>query len=97
MAAKEQLLREAAEKESLASTFDGYAKRVADTFDGVPSRPDQSDPFWKGASADRYLADAIRLKREMGDLEGSCQATAAALRRRAEQLRKEAAQMPGPA
>ncbi|WP_222871814.1 hypothetical protein, partial [Nonomuraea sp. PA05] len=64
MAAREQLLREATEKEMLASAFVGYAKRLAKTFDGVPSRPADSDPFWKGASADRYLADAVHLKRE---------------------------------
>jgi uncharacterized protein YukE len=97
MATREQLLRDAAEKESLASTFAGFAERLMDTFDGVPLRPSDSDPFWKGASAERYLADAIRLRREMSELESSCQATAVALRRRADQLRKDAAQVPDPA
>ncbi|MFB4283156.1 hypothetical protein ACBJ59_48195 [Nonomuraea sp. MTCD27] len=97
MPTRDQLLREAAEKESLASTFAGCARSLAETFDGIPARPSDSDPFWKGAAADRYLADAVRLRREMADLESSCLATAEALRRRAEQLRKEAAQVPDPA
>jgi len=97
MPTRDQLLREAAEKESLASTFVGCARRIVGTFDGIPSRPNDSDPFWRGAAADRYLADAIRLRREMADLESSCLATAEALRRRADQLRKEAAQVPNPA
>ncbi|WP_443168658.1 hypothetical protein [Nonomuraea sp. KM90] len=94
MSKRVQLLREAAEKELLASTFAGYATSLAGTFDGLPSRPGDSDAFWRGAAADRYLADAVRLRREMADLESSCLATAEALRRRADQLRKEAAQVP---
>ncbi|MGA4993841.1 WXG100 family type VII secretion target [Nonomuraea bangladeshensis] len=93
MPARDQLLREADEKESLASAFTGYARRLSETFAGIPSQQSDSASFWKGAAADRYLADAVRLRREMADLEASCLATAEALRRRADHLRKEAAQM----
>jgi uncharacterized protein YukE len=94
MPTREQLLREAAEKESLAATFAGAARSIAATFDGIPSRASESEPIWKGAAADRYLTDASRLRREMVDLEESCLATAEALRRRAEQFRKTAALLP---
>ncbi|MEV4015700.1 hypothetical protein AB0J35_34880 [Nonomuraea angiospora] len=97
MPSREQLLREAAEKEVLASTFTQYARNLAETFDGIPSRPGDSEPFWKGPAAERYLANAVRLRREMSELENSCLATAETLRRRAEQLRKEAAQVPNSA
>ncbi|QFY12918.1 hypothetical protein GBF35_45870 [Nonomuraea phyllanthi] len=97
MPVKHQLLREAAEKEALASTFTTYARTLADAFDGIPSRPGDSEPFWKGPAAERYLATAVRLRRDMNELESSCLATAENLRRRAEQLRKEAAQVPDPA
>lgn len=94
MPTREHLLREAAEKELLASTFAGFARSIAATFDGIPSRPGESEAIWRGAVADRYLTDAVRLKREIADLEGSCLATAEALRRRAEQFRKTAALLP---
>ncbi|MFI7230632.1 hypothetical protein ACIBO5_46125 [Nonomuraea angiospora] len=97
MPTREQLIREAAEKEMLASTFTRYARDLAATFDGIPARPGDSEPYWKGPAAERYLADAVRLRREMNDLENSCLATADTLRRRAELLRKEAAQVPNSA
>ncbi|MBT2232298.1 hypothetical protein [Nonomuraea sp. NEAU-A123] len=96
MPVRHQLLREAAEKEALATTFTTYARTLADTFEGIPSKPSDSEPFWKGPAAERYLTHAIRLRREMSDLENSCLATAESLRRRAQQLRTEAAQVPDP-
>ncbi|MBB6345210.1 uncharacterized protein YukE [Nonomuraea muscovyensis] len=96
MPIRHQLLREAAEKEALASTFMKYAKTLADTFHGIPSKPNESETFWKGPAAERYLSNAVRLKREMSELEDSCLATAENLRRRARQLRAEAAQVPDP-
>ncbi|MET7338957.1 hypothetical protein [Nonomuraea sp. NPDC005650] len=96
MPVKHQLLRDADEKEALASTFTRYARSLADTFQGIPSKPSDSELFWKGPAAERYLAHAVRLKREMNELENSCLATAANLRRRAQQLRAEAAQVPDP-
>lgn len=94
MPVRHQLLREAAEKEALATTFTRYASNLADTFVGIPSQPSDSESFWKGPAAERYLADVLRLKREMSELESACLATAENLRRRAKQLRTEAAQMP---
>ncbi|TMR91027.1 hypothetical protein [Nonomuraea basaltis] len=96
MPVRHQLLREAAEKEALATTFTRYARNLADTFEGVPSKPSDSESFWKGPAAERYLAHAVRLRRELGELESSCLATAENLRRRAKQLRMEAAQVPDP-
>ncbi|MGP3956782.1 hypothetical protein ACTWPT_12340 [Nonomuraea sp. 3N208] len=93
MTTKQQLLREAAAKEALASAFARYAKGLADAFDGIPSQQGQFDPFWKGPSVERYLAHAVRLRREMGELEDSCLATADNLRRRAKQLRLNAANL----
>jgi uncharacterized protein YukE len=96
MPVRHQLLREAAEKEALATTFARYARTLADTFAGIPSKPGDSEPFWKGPAAERYLAHAIGLKREMRELQSSCLTTADNLRRRAQQLRAEAAQVPDP-
>jgi uncharacterized protein YukE len=96
MPVKHQLLREAAEKEALASTFTRYARNLADTFEGIPSKPGDTELFWKGPAGERYLANAVRLRREMSELEDSCLATAENLRRRAKQLRAEAAQVPDP-
>lgn len=96
MPIRHQLLREAAEKEALASTFMRYAKTLADTFEGIPSKAIESETFWKGPAAERYLSNAVRLRREMSELESSCLATAENLRRRARQLRAEAAQVPDP-
>ncbi|WP_101789164.1 hypothetical protein [Nonomuraea indica] len=96
MPVRHQLLREAAEKEALASTFIRYARTLADTFNGIPSKPSDSEPLWKGPASERYLANAVRLRREMSELENSCLSTAENLRRRARQLREEAAQVPDP-
>ncbi|WP_113705651.1 hypothetical protein [Nonomuraea lactucae] len=96
MPIRHQLLREAAEKEALASTFTRYAKTLADAFNGIPEKPSDSEPFWKGPASEQYLTHAVRLRREMSDLENSCLTTAENLRRRARQLREEAAQVPDP-
>lgn len=97
MPLRHELLREAAEKEALASTFATYARTLTGACDGIPSRPGETGSFWKGPAADRFLADAIRLRRELRELESSCLATAENLRRRAERLREAAAQVPDPA
>lgn len=94
MPVKDQLLREASEKEALAATFTRYAKSLAETFEDVPPKPGDTEPFWKGPAAERYLTDAARLRREMTELEDSCLATADSLRRSAERLRRAAAELP---
>ncbi|MBF8190999.1 hypothetical protein ITP53_35890 [Nonomuraea sp. K274] len=96
MPVRHRLLREAASKEALAATFTRYARGLADAFTGIPLRPADSDPYWTGPSAERYLAQAASLRRELGDLEDACLATAENLLRRARRLREEAAQTPGP-
>ncbi|MFI7618257.1 hypothetical protein ACIBP6_44265 [Nonomuraea terrae] len=96
MPVKDQLLREASEKEALAATFTRYAKTLAETFEGIPSKPGENEPLWRGPAAERYLSDAARLRGEMNELEDSCLAAADNLRRRAEQLRRAAAQLPDP-
>ncbi|MEV0584020.1 hypothetical protein [Nonomuraea sp. NPDC050310] len=69
MPTREQLIREAVEKEMLTATFTRYGRDLAATFDGIPSRPGDSETFWKGPAAERYVADAVRLRREMNELE----------------------------
>ncbi|UBU12529.1 WXG100 family type VII secretion target [Nonomuraea gerenzanensis] len=96
MPVKHQLLREAGEKDALATTFTRYAKHLADTFAGIPSSQAEAEGSWKGPAAERYLAQGVQLRREMSELENSCLATAENLRHRAEELRKEAAQAPDP-
>ncbi|MEV4477023.1 hypothetical protein [Nonomuraea sp. NPDC049504] len=96
MPVKHQLLREAAEKEALALTFTRYAKTLAEVFDGIPSGAGGGETFWKGPAAERYLTNAGQLKRQLGHLESGCMATADKLRRRARQLREEAARVPDP-
>ncbi|MFI7452746.1 hypothetical protein ACIBQX_35015 [Nonomuraea sp. NPDC049714] len=96
MPVKHQLLREADEKEALASTFTRYARTLAEAFEGIPSKPGDSESYWKGPASERYLTHAVRLRREMSDLENSCLTTAENLRRRARQLREDAAKVPDP-
>ncbi|TDD34093.1 hypothetical protein E1286_41280 [Nonomuraea terrae] len=96
MREKQQLLREAADKESLATALTRYAKGLSDAFEGVPSRPEEYDPFWTGPSAGRHLARTQRVRREMADLVDACLITAENLRRRAQRLRETAARLPDP-
>jgi uncharacterized protein YukE len=49
---------------------------------------------WKGQVADRHTAQARQLHHEITGLCDSCGATARNLRKRAQQLREEAAQTP---
>ncbi|MFI7453971.1 hypothetical protein ACIBQX_41230 [Nonomuraea sp. NPDC049714] len=92
MSVQQDLLREAAQKESLARDFDGYVKELADVFNGIPTTPERSAAVWKGQAADRYTAQGRQLHLEIVNLGESCAATARNLRRRAQQLREEAAQ-----
>ena len=94
MATKHQLLREAADKESLAAAFTRYARGLAGAFDGIPARPADCESYWKGPAAERYTLQVVRLRRELADLEDSCLATADNLRRRAATLRATAATIP---
>ncbi|MCK2220134.1 hypothetical protein MF672_041010 [Actinomadura sp. ATCC 31491] len=88
---RHQLLRQAAEKEALASTFARYAKRLTGAFDGVPVRRQECETYWSGPAAGRFAARAAGLRRELAELEDSCLATAERLRRRARRLREDAA------
>ncbi|WP_326628032.1 hypothetical protein OIE67_33555 [Nonomuraea fuscirosea] len=92
MLTKHQLLRDAAEKESLAAAFTRYARGLAEAFDGIPVEPGDCEPYWTGPAAQRFLTRARSLRRELGELEDSCLATAENLRDRAGRLREEAAQ-----
>ncbi|PZG00036.1 hypothetical protein, partial [Nonomuraea aridisoli] len=80
MREKHELLREAADKESLAAALTRYAKALSDAFEGLPSRPEEYTPFWTGPSADRHLARSLRIRREIADLSESCLTTAETLR-----------------
>ncbi|MFC5823904.1 hypothetical protein [Nonomuraea insulae] len=92
MPTRPELLREAAEKETLAAAFMRYARGLSDVFAGIPSKPADVGPYWMGPAAQRYLTQALRLRHEMDELEDSCVATAENLRHRAGRLREEAAQ-----
>jgi uncharacterized protein YukE len=91
---KQDLLREATLKETLASRMDRHAERLAAVFTGIPTNPTASSTYWKGPAAERYTAQAHRLMREINDLEQVCTTAARNLRRKAEQLRAAAAQSP---
>ncbi|KAB8186977.1 hypothetical protein FH608_046690 [Nonomuraea phyllanthi] len=89
-----QLLRQAAEKEVLATTLTRYAEELDRVFAGTLARPQEVDAFWKGPAAGRFTHQAGQLRREIGALRDSCLATADRLRRQAQLVRSEAAQMP---
>ncbi|MBB6554056.1 hypothetical protein [Nonomuraea rubra] len=97
MPTKDQLLREAADKEALAVTFLRYARALPEALEDLPSRPGDYEPFWRGPAAQRFITQVLRLRRELDDLEDDCLATAESLRRRARRLREQAAQVAGPA
>ncbi|WP_043627680.1 hypothetical protein [Nonomuraea candida] len=97
MPTKDQLLREAAEKESLAAAFMRYARALPQAFEGLPAGPGDCAPFWTGPAAERFLTQALRSRREVAELAEACLATAENLRRRAGRLREEAARVPDPA
>ncbi|MCF6472364.1 hypothetical protein FAF44_28805 [Nonomuraea sp. MG754425] len=96
MPTRDQLLRAAADKESLAAAFQRYARALPEAFEGIPSGPVECEPYWRGPAAQRYLTQVLRLRRELDDLEDACLATAENLRRRARRLREDAARAPGP-
>ncbi|MEW1837520.1 WXG100 family type VII secretion target [Nonomuraea angiospora] len=91
---KQDLLREAMAKAALATSMDRYAEELASVFKAIPTSPEASNAFWKGPAADRYITRARQLEQEIRKLEEACTATARNLRRKAEQLRKAAAQSP---
>ncbi|MFB4266616.1 hypothetical protein [Nonomuraea sp. GTA35] len=97
MPTKDQLLREAADKEALAVTFLRYARTLPEALEGIPARPGDCEPFWRGPAAQRFVTQVLRLRRELDDLEDDCLATAESLRRRARRLREQAAQAADPA
>ncbi|MEV0614164.1 hypothetical protein AB0I81_12640 [Nonomuraea sp. NPDC050404] len=94
MPTRDQLLREAGEKESLAATFTRYARSLPEAFEGIPAAQGDHAAFWTGPAAERYLTQALRLRRELAELADSCLATAENLRRRARRLRQDAAEVP---
>ncbi|AQZ65416.1 unnamed protein product [[Actinomadura] parvosata subsp. kistnae] len=97
MPTRDQLLREAADKEALAVTFLRYARALPEALEGLPARPSDHETFWRGPAAQRFVTQVIRLRGELDDLEDACLATAESLRRRARRLREQAAQVAGPA
>lgn len=89
-----ELFRKAAAKELLATTFTRYAENLDEIFRGNLANPRHIDAFWKGAAVDRFTAQAMQLAREIGQLREACTTTADHLRKQAELLRREAAQLP---
>lgn len=91
---KQELLREAMLKEALAVRMDRHAEQLAAVFKDIPTSPEASSTYWKGPAAEKYTAQARRLRQEISDLEQVCTITARNLRRKAEQLRSAAAHSP---
>ncbi|MFI6995784.1 hypothetical protein [Nonomuraea wenchangensis] len=89
-----QLLRQAADKELLATSLMQYAEALDGVFAGTLTRPQSVDTFWKGPAADRFATHALQLQREIRVLKESCTTTAERLRKQAQLVRAEAAQMP---
>jgi hypothetical protein len=90
-----QLLRQAADKELLATDLIRYAKALEGVFVGGLANPQTVDAFWKGPAAGRFNIQAAQMGRELKILREDCVATAERLRKQAELLRTEAAQLPG--
>ncbi|MEV1168118.1 hypothetical protein [Nonomuraea sp. NPDC049784] len=89
-----QLLRQAAEKELLAATLTRYAKALEEVFVGTLANPQTVEAFWKGPAAGRFNTQAAQLRREVELLRESCASSADRLRKQADLMRKEAAQLP---
>ncbi|TMR22618.1 hypothetical protein ETD86_10805 [Nonomuraea turkmeniaca] len=89
-----QLLRQAADKELLATSLTRYVKAMEEVFVGALANPQTVEAFWKGPAARRFNTQAAQLGREIELLRETCAATADRLRKQAELLRKEAAQLP---
>jgi uncharacterized protein YukE len=94
MPTRDQLLRAAAEKESLAAMFTRYARALPEALEGIPAGQGDHAAFWTGPAAERYLAQALRVRRELAELADACLETAENLRRRARRLRQDAAEVP---
>ncbi|MFD9946782.1 hypothetical protein ACFWYW_17465 [Nonomuraea sp. NPDC059023] len=88
-----ELLRQAAEKELLATAFIQYAEDLDKVFSGALARPREVETFWKGPSSDRFTSRAAQLHREIDLLRESCASTADRLRKQAQLARTEAAQL----
>ncbi|MFG1711239.1 hypothetical protein ACFLIM_49620 [Nonomuraea sp. M3C6] len=88
-----QILRQAADKELLAATLTRFAKDLEEVFVGTLANPQSVDTFWKGPAASRFNTQAAQLGREIELLREGCVSTADRLRKQADLLRKEAAQM----
>ncbi|MEV4548667.1 hypothetical protein [Nonomuraea wenchangensis] len=88
-----QLLRQAADKETLATTLTRYAEALEEVFVGTLANPQTVEAFWKGPAAGRFNTQAAQLRREVELLRESCTSTADRLRKQAELLRKEATQL----
>ncbi|NJP96795.1 hypothetical protein HCN51_46475 [Nonomuraea sp. FMUSA5-5] len=89
-----QLLRQAAEKEQLATTLIRYAGQLAEVYAGALTRPQGVDAFWKGPAAGRFSSQTVQLAREIDLLRENCISTADHLRKQAQAASAEAAQMP---
>ncbi|MET7336226.1 hypothetical protein [Nonomuraea sp. NPDC005650] len=88
-----ELFRKAADKELLATAFTRYAENLSEVFHGHLVNPRHIDAFWKGPAADHFTAQAMQLVREIGQLREACTTTADHLRKQAQLLRSEAAQL----
>lgn len=91
---KQQLLRQAQDKELLAEKFDQYAKQLDKIFTDITPKSYGGD-IWTGPAAERFQSDARRLDRELKRLAGNCRATSKNLRGAARALRSNAHKLKG--
>lgn len=91
---RRRLLHQAVEKEVLAAAFDSYATLLGTALRDIPVSPEARNAFWTGPAAERYTGQARQVERELAELREDCMATAVRLRKRAAQLREEAARPP---
>jgi uncharacterized protein YukE len=85
------LLRQAEDKERLATRFDGWAKQLGSFFAGV-SVTAKGKEVWTGPAADRFTSAAKDRRAETDALAENCRTAAANLRRSAAKLREDAKQ-----
>ncbi|MEV8630460.1 WXG100 family type VII secretion target [Streptosporangium sp. NPDC051023] len=84
------LLRQAEEKELLASRFEGYAENLATLLGRVKTGFAGGGSVWTGLAAQRFDQDAERRRIETNRLAEQCRQAAQNLRNAARRLRSQA-------
>jgi uncharacterized protein YukE len=96
MVSRDELRRQAGDKDLLAERFDGYAKDLATLFDRIKTGSVGGGPVWTGPAAQRFDHDAGQHRSDIERLVQQCHLAARNLRRAAQQLRQQAEQSAAP-